>query len=131
MHAYAQLLTLHRVAILQDGAFGVLLWQGVPFAVSLERTYEQCLPKMPVGAHQCIRSRFNKGGYDTFEVVVLGHSRILFHKGNVETDSDGCVLVGEQFGVLKGKPAILQSGVAFKELMLLTANYDAFDLTVI
>lgn len=124
------MMTLKRVSILPDGAFGVLLWEGVPFAVSCERTYQDLKPKIPQGIFQCVRSPFNRGRYDTFEILVPGHSRILFHKGNLEVDSDGCVLVGEQFGVLNGKPAILQSGLGFQEFMKLTSGVDQFQLTV-
>lgn len=127
-------MTLKRVVVLPDGAFGVLLCDGIPFAVTLEHTYLNAgtiSTKIGNGEFHVTRSRFNKGGYDTFEIEVPGHSRILFHKGNSNLDSDGCVLVGEQFGVLHGKPAILQSGEAFKEFLILTADHDAFQLTVI
>ena len=125
------MLTLKRVAILPDGAFGVLLWDSRPFAVSLERTFDDGKTKIPaIGEFNCFRSRFHRGGYDTFEIAVSGHSRILFHRGNIETDSEGCVLIGEQFGILNGKPAILQSVLGFSEFMKLTQDVDQFQLTV-
>ena len=35
--------------------------------------------------------------FSTFEITgVAGHSGILFHAGNFNKDSDGCVLIGKQ-----------------------------------
>ena len=126
-------MALHRVSVGPDGAFGVLLHLGVPFAVTLERTYEQPgepVVKIPPGAFRCTATRFIRGQYDTYEINVLGHSRLLFHKGNYETDSDGCVLVGESFAEFDGKPGIAQSGAAFAEFIKRCANAPEFTLEV-
>ena len=127
------MIVLKRISVHKEGAFGVLLFDGIPICVTLERTYDDQakVVKIPPGTYQCKRSRYHRGGYDTFEIHVPGHSRILFHKGNVETHSEGCVLLGEQYGVLNGRPAILQSGVAFDEFMAKTKDVDVFDLHVI
>jgi hypothetical protein len=137
-------LTLKRIAVLPQGAFGVLLWQGIPFAVSLERSYDTGpratqITKIAPGSYQCTRTRYLRGGYDTWLITgggVLGQAiaperRIMFHRSNVEDESDGCVLVGEQFSLLNGRHAIGQSGAAFGQLMTLTAELDQFDLTVL
>lgn len=109
---------LKRVAILSDGAFGVLLHNGVPFAVTLERTYDPGnTVKITDGPHSCTRSRYNRGGYDTYEIEVPGHDRILFHKGNVELHSEGCVLVAESFSMMGDKPGISLSAEGFAEFM--------------
>lgn len=95
-------LILRRVSVVPQGAFGVLIdaKTGEPFAVSLERTYDSPggpWTKIPPGTWRCVPRWFNKGGYQTFEILIPGHSLILFHKGNVEAHSEGCVLVGERF----------------------------------
>jgi uncharacterized protein DUF5675 len=122
------MLEVKRVAVIPEGAFGVALWNTVPFAVTLERTYDDNQVKIDSGIYNCRRTVYHRGNYATFEILVPGHSRILFHKGNVESELEGCVAVGEEFGILDGKPAILQSGRGFSELMKLTS--DIHDLTV-
>jgi hypothetical protein len=133
-------LELVRVSVAPSGAFGVLLRGGIPFGpVSLERTYPiaESAPhgpqfvKIPPGRYRCVRTRFNRGGYDTFEVTgVVGHERVLFHLGNAEDDSEGCVLLGQRFGLLRGQPAVLQSGLAFAEFMAAMGFRQSFELQV-
>jgi hypothetical protein len=123
-------LVLRTVALLPAGCFGVLLWDGVPFAVSLERTFDDLAVVIPAGVHRCTHTHFERGGYDTFEVDVPGHARVLLHKGNVETESKGCILLGRCFGVLNGAPAILDSRTAFADFMTLAKDLTEFDLEV-
>ena len=130
------ILRLTRVAAQPQGAFGVLLQDGVPFAVTLERTYaspgserEQFI-KIPVGEWKCTRSTFFRGGYPTYEIHVPGRSRLLFHKGNLEKDVDGCVLVGENFTVFGREPGIGSSSVGFTEFMARCAGVGHFTLEV-
>ena len=121
---------LKTVSTIPDGCFGVLLHDNVPFAVTLERTYDDLKVKIPAGIHKCHRSRYNKGGYDTFEIEIEGHSRILFHKGNTELHSDGCILVAESFAMFGDRPGIALSGDGFTEFMKRTGGVDSFMLTV-
>ena len=123
-------LTLKTVAVRADGAFSVLLWDGVPFAVSVERTFEDGKPIIQNGVYACQRDYYHKGGYETFEVIVVGHDRILFHKGNLETHSMGCVIVAESFGQLNGVTAVLDSKSGFEELMALAKEKTQFNMTV-
>lgn len=130
-------MTLQRVTVRREGAFGVLLSEhGLPFAVTLEHTYDELdesgdvSTKIPRGVFKCSRSYFNRGGYPTYEIEVPGHSRVLFHKGNVEGDADGCVLVASSFGELRGEAAVLGSAPGFAEFMRRTANYNTFELEV-
>lgn len=123
--------SLKTVSILKDGCFGVLLHNEVPFAVTLERTYDTGKQiKIPAGIHRCHRSRYNKGNYDTFEIEIEGHSRILFHRGNTELHSEGCILVAESFAMFGGKPGIALSGEGFGEFMKRAGSVDSFMLTV-
>lgn len=122
---------LTRAYIGEDGAFGMLSEVGkAPFCLTLEHTYDDLAVKIPVGTYLCKRSFFNRGGYDTFEIIVPGHTRLLFHKGNMEDDSDGCVLLGMQFGKLGGKSGILTSAVAFQFFMIRQNSVETFTLEV-
>ena len=133
-------LELVRLCIAPEGAFGVLLLDGLPVGpVSLERSYPlvESRPrgpqfvKIPKGRYRCTRTKYYRGNYDTFEVTgVLGHSRLLFHAGNMEADSEGCILIGRRFGLLHGQPAVLESIRGFGDLMALLANKPSFDLMV-
>jgi hypothetical protein len=49
---------------------------------------------------------------------VPGRSDILFHTGNTINDSNGCIIVGAQFGEIAGHRAILYSRATFDRLML-------------
>ena len=124
---------LVRVAYIEDGTFGVLFDEETPFCLTLEREWkdnkrgESCIP---VGTYMCRRVQSPKFG-DTFEICdVPGRFHILFHKGNIEDDSRGCVVTGEEYGKYKGKTAVLSSGKAFKEFKQRTDSIDSFKLEV-
>ena len=123
-------LHLHTVAVRGDGCYSVLLWDGRPFAVSVERTFDDGRPVIGNGTHPCKRSHYYKGGYPTFEIYVVGHHRVLFHKGNLETQSEACIIVAESFGVLDGQTAVLDSKGGFGELMKLAEGLDSFEMEV-
>lgn len=60
------------------------------------------------------RNKFTKG----FEVRdVPGRSLIMIHPGNWQENSNGCILVGRDYGAPGGKAGITKSGEAFTELM--------------
>ena len=136
-------LELKRIAC--DGiqpTMGVLLSNGRPFAVTLERPWlhnrkgESCIPE---GTYQCLRCS-NSPDYghqdspkfgDTFQVMeVPNRSHILFHKGNINDDSHGCILIGEQYGLLSGHDAVLSSSVGFGEFLAILQHDDEFTLRI-
>lgn len=111
-------ITIKRVSEIEDGTFGVVLADDVPFALSLERRWlnnkkgESCIPAGQYLCKRVISPRFG----ETFEVTnVLNRTHILFHKGNLDNDSHGCIIIGEEFGILYGKNAILSSRKGFSE----------------
>lgn len=124
---------LKRVANTDHGTFGVLLEGAIPFAVTLEPPWrdnkenESCIPD---GMYRCKRVLSAKFG-DTFEIIdVEGRELIRFHWGNDEDDTLGCPLIGEEFGILKGKPAILRSGKGFDEFMQRLEGENEFALNI-
>ncbi len=123
--------TIVRVAIREEGAFGIFLCKGIPFGVTLERTYDPDNDvKIPPGRYICSRTLFFRGGYETYEVPVPGHSRLLFHKGNVETDSEGCPIVAKSFGMFGGIPGVASSRIGFNEFMALANGAPEIELKV-
>ena len=131
-------LWLNRSTIVDDGCFSILkdLQYGkeVPFANAVERTYPingGQYVKLNSGIYLCKKTMFNKGGYETFEIIFPGHTEVKFHKGNIEDHSDGCVVVGESFGTLYGKIAVISSGDAFKEFMMRFGHFNQFLLKVL
>ena len=124
-------LELVRVAVAEEGAFGVLLQDNLPFAVTLERTFGDAdRIVIPPGDHKCRSTTFFKKGYPTYEVAVPGHKRVLFHIGNLEEDSTGCILVGLEFGAVEGKWGVLLSRLGFREFMKRAAGCAEFLLRV-
>jgi len=127
-------LTIKRISEIEDGTFGVILDGKTPFAVTLEKNWvdnQKNISCIPAGSYRCVRRLYHKHGYWTFEVMgVPGRTAILIHSGNTEDDSMGCILVGESFGVLKEKTAILSSKEGFKEFMERLKGQDEFLLVI-
>lgn len=125
---------LIRVSRSVTATYGVLLQGDIPFAVTLERPWLDNQPNVsciPAGKYECRKVDSPKFG-TTFEVAnVPGRSRILFHKGNVATESEGCILVGEAFNPVLGKPGITQSGAGFAEFLSLLRMTDRFPLEIV
>jgi len=73
---------------------------------------------------------------DTFEIVregsngVDGHKYLLFHSGNIEKHSEGCILLGETIGKLEGVRAVLNSGATFQKFLFYTKDVKSFSLTL-
>lgn len=126
--------TIKRVSETEDGTFGVIFDGTVPFALTLEDEWNDNavgVSCIPLGSYTCKRRRYNKGGYDTFEVTdVADRTHILFHRGNTEDDTEGCILIAEEFGELNKKTAIKSSGKGFAEFMGRLHGADEFILHI-
>lgn len=54
---------------------------------------------IPAGDYVCVATERVRTGEPTYEITgVPGRSRILFHAGNTEEDTEGCILIGRAFG---------------------------------
>lgn len=127
------MLTLKRVSHTQTETFGVLLWSDVPFAVTLEDPWREnqpfvsCIPK---GNYVCKRKISPKFG-ETFEITsVPGRSHVLFHAGNTHKDTEGCVLLGKEFGPVNGLNGILEPKPAFDLFMAKLKGINQFNLII-
>lgn len=136
-------LTLRRKQIRPDGIFGELIFEGDPgrFAFSLEHAYQQpdgaYRPKVEPGVYKCVHGTHalhNGVPFETFEITgVVGHSGILFHAGNFNKDSEGCVLVGKTIAInpANGQEMITGSRDEFAEFMERLDGIDQFELLIV
>ncbi len=133
-------LILARKEKRSDGIFSQLWSTEKAFICeTLEHAYrdqEGYFAKLPCGEYQCRRSSHRLHGMDhdfeTFEVIgVPGHSGILFHWGNFQKDSEGCILVGALMGNDNGVQMITHSKATFERFMSANHGVDLFTLKVI
>ncbi len=61
---------------------------------------------------------------------VPGRSGILFHPGNVASDTAGCILLGSSIGNFKGNRAVLNSGTTFRKFVNIIGEDESFHLTI-
>jgi hypothetical protein len=136
-------ITLNRTEYREDGIFGELLDENnYSFCATLEHSYLQddgsYAPKIPPGTYNCVRGTHQlahmANPFETFEVQnVPGHTNILFHAGNYNDDSEGCVLLGTKIGTSVTNPPaqmLLNSKVAFQNFLALQNGINEFTLEV-
>lgn len=130
---------LRRVYSAGWGVFGHLCTDdGNRFCWTLEHAYPDTSDatkfhaKIPVGTYYCMRGMHQLAGakepFETFEIIgVPGHSGLLFHPGNTNRDSEGCVLLGDKIQ----NYMLLDSRNTFERFMKLKAGTNNFKLEVI
>lgn len=144
-------LSLSRVYYYEDGVFSNLHAEDSTLVcVTLEHAYPNgdptfpyaWAPKVPPGTYRCARGThqlLHGDPFETFEVTgVAGHSGILFHRGNWNEDSEGCLLVGDYLSSAPnpkegGKVCdlVTNTPAAFARFMRLMEGVDYFDLEVL
>ena len=113
--------------------YGVLINEGIPYALTLERPWLENMPNVsciPCGIYKAIRHVSPKFGETFWLQDVPGRAEILFHKGNVTTDSSGCILVGESFNYVMGQQGITASKEGFKEFMSILEDTNEFAIEI-
>ena len=114
--------------------YGVLRKENtVPFALTLERAWRdnaRGISCIPTGIYTCVRHVSPKFGETFWLQDVPGRSEILFHKGNIDDDSHGCIIVGEAFNFVRGEDGITASAEGFAEFMRMQQGVDSFTLTI-
>lgn len=129
-------LRLIRYAFEESGIYSVLRRTDTltRIAITLEHAYPDTgsfFPKLPPGDYRCVRGlhtlKHSLAPFETFEVMdVPGHKGILFHVGNYNYDSFGCILVG----FARQGNMIIESKAAFHDFMKLQDGVDIFNLMV-
>ncbi len=117
-----------------EGVFGALLINNNLFCVTLELPDNGNKPKVsciPAGTYKVAPFNSPKFG-KTWQVTgVPNRNYILFHAGNTVADIEGCILLGEKFGKLKGRRAILNSAVTFTNFLKAVSAEKELTLTII
>ena len=117
----------------EDGMFGAMKINEVPFCVTLEPEYRQNkvgISGIPVGQHVATRYKSPRYG-ETWRIEVHGRKYVLFHSGNIVEHTRGCILVAEHYGKLHGDLAVLNSGATFHRFMTATRMFDSLLVTVV
>jgi len=115
------------------GTFGVLKVNKAVFCVTLEPRDELNAPFVSsIPAQQYLCSRINSRQHGpTWQVEnVPGRLNILFHPGNIIKDTEGCIILAQHFGKLRGDRAVLNSGATFNNFMLITRDRLKLHLTI-
>lgn len=128
-----------RTKYLSDGVFGVMRSEDGQFQVdTIEHAYFQSgitggtwAPKIPAGTYTCERRFSPHFGYEVFEITKVPNcTYIEIHIANTENDVHGCIGLGESLGTLNGLDAVLQSGIAFRDFMMIQRDVNFFQLTI-
>lgn len=133
MQRFDPVVELVRLEESAEGSFGVLRVSKRVTCVTLEPPdMENAVGRSSIPAQQyrCVRHASPRFG-ETFAVRdVPGRSAILLHPGNTAQDTAGCILLGERFAPLDGRPAVRGSRAAFTAFMDALRGWDAFHLTI-
>tara|TARA_R110002167_G_scaffold138106_1_gene325229 strand:+ start:64 stop:492 length:429 start_codon:yes stop_codon:yes gene_type:complete len=113
--------TLERFAYTPHGTFGILAYRDFE-CYTVERPWFDNEPNVsciPEGTYTLELSRYNKGGYASYEIMnVFGRTDIMIHIGNSIVDVIGCVATGELLSFIEGRWAVGRSKNAYTEWML-------------
>jgi hypothetical protein len=110
------------------GTFGQMFLNGQQIAVTGELPWIDNRPAtscIPIGTYACIPHN-SPAHPNTWEVSNVPHrSAILIHNGNLPfKDSEGCILVGDSYGMLDGQKAVLNSVATLNKLrQILPSNF--------
>ena len=85
---------------------------------------------IPTGMYRVVPHESPRFGSTYLVKGVANRSFILFHSGNTENDTEGCILVGMRRGEVNGKRAVLESKTAMEKLKSVF-GYKEFWLTIV
>lgn len=107
------MLYLHRAGSGPYGTLGIL-WNGWwPFCLTLEP-----VNPIPVGTYPISVYMSPKNGFNVYLLSdVPGYDMIEIHPGNTYADTAGCILVGNEIGLVNNVYAVMNSKKVFDNLM--------------
>jgi len=86
--------------------------------------------RIPAGFYRCEPYSGTKFKDVYIVLDVKGRTNILFHAGNTASDTEGCILLGSQAGMIDGVPAVLNSVDALNRFRQIIGR-KVFDLTIV
>lgn len=106
---------------------GVITYGNIPCGVTLElpwRDNEKNVSRIPSGTYKGVtRAGASVQSAGVGRVVeikgVKGRDGILIHVGNTSVDTNGCILLGDYYGKLLNRNAVLNSGYAYSKFIKL------------
>ena len=135
-------LELRRICQTYYGTFGVLLVDYAPSCLTLEDVWlanHRNVSCIPPGVYRCEQRRSPRHGLTYRVEDVTGRSEILFHAGNIASnpgqvsgDTQGCILLGDQFvkDEMNRAIGIAGSKEAHARFMTMLEGIGSFDLRV-
>jgi hypothetical protein len=134
-------ITVTRNKFSKDGIFGEMTDKNGHLCVTLEHAYQDAkgnwVPKIPQGTFTCVNGPHTLHSHPqefwTYEIAgVAGHSNLLFHWGNFNKDSEGCVLLGQKIVEHPTEgPMITNSRETFAMFIQLMAGLKTFEATFV
>lgn len=128
-------LEIKRFSYTEKATYGVMCQNGIPFAVTLERPWENNEPNIsciPAGRYICKKIISPKFG-ETFEIQhVTNRTHVLLHKLNTVFQTQGCIGIGEKFTSID-KDEIMdigESAEGFNEFMSILKDKNEFELLI-
>lgn len=114
------------------GTFGILKINKRVFCVTLEPPSignVKIISCIPTGQYDCSIVDSPRYGEVYGVEKVYNRENILFHSGNLVKHTEGCIILAQHFGKLKGNRAVLSSGKTFSQFMSLLKK-EPFFLTI-
>ena len=112
-------IVLTRLRSSETGTFGEMRIGGELLCVTCEDPWNNNQPRIsciPAGEYTCIPHNSLKY-QNVWEVTnVPGRTAILIHNGNTIRDTEGCILVGNDFGTVEHLPAVTNSRATLDKL---------------
>jgi len=126
------ILRIVRYSETDNGVYGVMEYNGIPFCLTLEPNdrgngKNSCIP---AGRYTCKRHSGTKYKNTWGIQNVPNRTAILFHVGNIEDDSLGCILLGSTLASVKGKLGIVRSSNTFTRFMNVSERANELQLTI-
>lgn len=126
------IVTLSRLAHMDYGVLGELTCPGFQ-CYTLEppwlsnRVSQSCVPEGVYDVRPDQEGRFT--GHPELQAVP-GRTEIVFHEGNVVANTEGCILVGEDYTISRRQIALTSSAAAYRRLIDVCGTSFVLDIQV-